>query len=152
METEILRGAKVRVTTTSVRVGDRQTALAGLSDFTFAEADHALNLAPKILLVLGPLLGAALYLITTSFAASAGAGVAVMAVGVWRYRESWLHHVSAKTGDARRITLYRTSRKADALLFHAALAKAKEMREQQREALRRSPCAADAPYTSRHKS
>jgi hypothetical protein len=53
-----------------------------------------------------------------------------MAAGVWLYRDSWLYQVTARLTGGKLITLYRTSRKGDALLFHAALEKAIELRRQ----------------------
>lgn len=128
METEILRGAKVRVTTQTIQAGSRITPVADISDAAFIDADHRLTLTPKILLILGPIAGAAVYLATLSFLYAMIAGVILMAAGAWAYRNSWLYQVTARHTDGKLTTLYRTPRKADALLFHAAIEKALELR------------------------
>jgi hypothetical protein len=45
------------------------------------------------------------------------------------FRDSWLHQVNVRTSDGASRTLFRTSKKGDALLFHAATQKALELRE-----------------------
>jgi len=127
METEILRGAKIRVTTQAASVGGRTTPIADIAEAAFVEGDHRITLTPKILLVAGPIAGAALYLATLSFAIAFFAGVAIMAVGVLIYRRNWLHHVRARLKTGASTTLFRTSKKGDALLFHAAVEKALEL-------------------------
>ena len=122
METEILRGAKIRVTTQAASVGGRTTPIADIAEAAFVEGDHRITLTPKILLVAGPIAGAALYLATLSFAIAFFAGV-----GVLIYRRNWLHHVRARLKTGASTTLYRTSKKGDALLFHAAVEKALEL-------------------------
>ena len=128
METEILRGAKVRVTTQTIQVGGKTTPVADIASAAFIDADHSLTLTPKILLILGPIVGAAIYLATLSFLAAFTTGVLLMAAGAWLYRNSWLYQVTARTKADAHLTLYRTSRKGDALLFHAAVEKALELR------------------------
>ena len=130
METEILRGAKVRVTTQTIQASGRTTPVADISDAAFIDADHRLTLTPKILLILGPIAGAAVYLATLSFLYAMIVGVILMSAGVWLYRDSWLYQVTARRTDGALLTLFRTSRKGDALLFHAALEKALELRGQ----------------------
>ena len=80
METEILRGAKVRVTTQAATIGGKTTPIADIAGASFVEADHRITLVPKILLIAGPIVGAALYLATLSFTIAMIAGVAVMAL------------------------------------------------------------------------
>lgn len=126
-EIEILRGAKVRVTTQTISVGGKTTPVAGITSAAFIDADHQVRLAPKILLILGPIVGAAIYLATLNYLAAFIAGVLIMAAGAWIYRESWLYQVTATT-TAKPTTLYRTPKKGDALLFHAAVEKALELR------------------------
>lgn len=128
-EIEILRGAKVRVTTQTISVGGKTTPVASLTSAAFIDADHQVRLAPKILLILGPIVGAAIYLATLNYLAAFIAGVLIMAAGAWIYRESWLYQVTATT-TAKPTTLYRTPKKGDALLFHAAVEKALELRAQ----------------------
>lgn len=128
-EIEILRGAKVRVTTQTISVGGKTTPVASLTSAAFIDADHQVRLAPKILLILGPIVGAAIYLATLNYLAAFMAGVLIMAAGAWIYRESWLYQVTATT-TAKPTTLYRTPKKGDALLFHAAVEKALELRAQ----------------------
>lgn len=130
-EIEILRGAKVRVTTETAQVGNDLTLIVQIRDIAFVEADHQIKLAPKILLVAGPIIGAAVYLIANSVPYGAAAGLTIMAVGAMLYRDSWLHQVNAHLTDGSSATLYRTSRKGDALLFQAAVARALEMRSAQ---------------------
>ncbi|HOZ28774.1 MAG TPA: DUF6232 family protein [Hyphomonadaceae bacterium] len=128
METEILRGAKVRVTTQTIQTGGKTMPVADIASTAFIEADHSMSLAPKVLLILGPIVGAAVYLATLSFLYAMIAGVIIMAAGVLLYRNSWLHHVTARSPAGATRTLYTTSRKGDALLFHAAVEKALELR------------------------
>ena len=127
METEILRGAKIRVTTQAASVGGKTTPIADIAEAAFVEADHRIALTPRILLVAGPIAGAALYIATLSLAIAFLAGVAIMTVGVLIYRRNWLHHVSARLKTGASTTLFRTSNKGDALLFHAAVEKALEL-------------------------
>jgi hypothetical protein len=61
-EIEILRGAKVRVTTETALVGNGLTPISQIQDVAFVEADHHIKLAPRILLIAGPIVGAAVYL------------------------------------------------------------------------------------------
>ena len=129
METEILRGAKVRVTTQAATIGGKSTSIADIAGASFVEADHRITLVPKILLIAGPIVGAALYLATLSFAIAMIAGVAIMAAGLLIYRRNWLHQVTARLKTGATTTLYRTSRKGDALLLHAAVEKALEMQQ-----------------------
>jgi hypothetical protein len=128
METEILRGAKVRVTTETAQVGDEITSIADIRECVMVEADHSIRLAPKILFVLGPLIGAAIFYFTGWYGRSSAVGLAILAVGAFLLRDSWMHQVNARFADGRSATLYRTSKTGDALLFHAAIAKAKELR------------------------
>ena len=128
METEILRGAKVRVTTQTIQVGGKTMPVADVATAAFVDADHNLTLTPKILLILGPVVGAAIYLATLNFLAAFVTGVLIMAAGAWLYRSSWLYQVTANTNAGVLLTLYRTPRKGDALLFHAAVEKALELR------------------------
>jgi Family of unknown function (DUF6232) len=130
-ETEILRGAKVRVTTETAQVGNGLTPISQVRNIAFVEADHQIKLAPRILLVAGPIIGTVVYLIANSVPYGAAAGLMLMAVGAMLYRDSWLHQVNARLSDGSSTTLYRTSRKGDALLFHAAVEKALEMRSAQ---------------------
>lgn len=130
-EIEILRGAKVRVTTETAQVGNGLTPISQVRDIVFVEADHHIKLAPRILLIAGPIVGAAVYLIANSVPYGAAAGLMIMAVGAMLYRDSWLHQVNARLSDGSSSTLFRTSRKGDALLFHAAVEKALEMRSAQ---------------------
>lgn len=127
-EIEILRGAKVRVTTETAQVGNGLTPISQIRDIAFVEADHHIKLAPRILLIAGPIVGAAIYLIANSVPYGAAAGLVLMAVGAMLYRDSWLHQVNARLSDGSSATLFRTSRKGDALLFHAAVEKALEIR------------------------
>lgn len=129
METEILRGAKIRVTTQAVTTGGRTISISDIASASFIEADHRITLTPKILLVAGPIAGAALYLVTLSFAIAMIAGVAIMAAGLLIYRRNWLHQVTARLKTGTTTTLYRTSRKGDALLLHAGVEKALEMQK-----------------------
>ncbi len=130
METEILRGAKVRVTTQTIQASGKTMPVADIASAAFIDADHRLTLAPKILLILGPIIGAPIYLATLNFLAAFVTGVLIMAAGAWLYRDSWLYQVTVRTHAGALITLYRTSRKGDALLFHAAVEKALELRSQ----------------------
>ncbi len=137
-EIEILRGAKVRITTETIEVEGERTSVAAIADFAMVEADHTIRLLPRVLFVLGPLLASALYFFLGWVTRSAAAGLAIIAVGAFLWRDSWLHQVTARFGDGASTTLYRTSKKGDALLFHAAIQKAKELRElQEAEALAR---------------
>ena len=130
METEILRGAKVRVTTQAIQASGKTTPVADIASSAFVDADHQLSLAPKLLLIIGPIVGAAIYLTTLNFLAAFLTGVLILAAGAWLYRSSWLYRVTAQTNTGAPLTLYRTSKKGDALLFHAAVEKALELRAQ----------------------
>ena len=59
METEILRGANVRITTESARVGTTLTPIAGITDAALTEADHRIRRLPAIFFFAGPILAAA---------------------------------------------------------------------------------------------
>lgn len=129
-EIEILRGAKVRVTTQAVAINGKSTPISEISSAAFIDADHQVRLAPKVLLILGPIVGAAIYLATLNYLAAFVAGVLIMAAGAWVYRQSWLYQVTATT-TGKPTPLYRTPKKGDALLLHAAIEKALELRAQQ---------------------
>ncbi len=128
METEILRGAKVRITTRTAQVGDTLTPIAEIEDIALAEADHGVRRAPAILFLAGPLLAAAIQIVTGQFIPAGLACLAVMAFGAMLLRDSWRHRVNARLKTGRWLTLYRTHRIGDAKLFHAALQKALELR------------------------
>jgi len=128
-EIEILRGAKIRVTTQTITVGARTTPVAGIKSAAYLDADHEMTLTPKILLILGPILGAPVYLITHSFLYAMIAGLTLMLAGLAVYHQSWLYQVTVTT-NAKPTTLYRTPKKGDALLLHAAIEKALELRNQ----------------------
>ena len=130
METEILRGAKIRVTTQTISVGAKATPVAEIKSAAYIDADHQMTLAPKILLILGPVLGAPVYLLTLSFLYAMIAGLTLMLAGLYLYRQTWLYQVTATQQDGKLTTLYRTPKKGDALLFHAAVEKALELRTQ----------------------
>lgn len=130
METEILRGAKIRVTTQTIQVGPRSTAVTDITSAAYIDADHQITLTPKILLILGPILGAAIYLLTLNFLYAMIAGLILMLAGLYLYRQTWLYQVTATGTDGKQTTLYRTPKKGDALLFHAAIEKALELRAQ----------------------
>ena len=130
METEILRGAKIRVTTQTIAVGAKTTQVADITSAAFIDADHEMTLTPKILLILGPILGAAVYLLTLSFLYAMISGLILMLAGLYLYRQTWLYQVATTGADGKLTTLYRTSKKGDALLFHAAVEKALELRTQ----------------------
>lgn len=127
-ETEILRGAKVRITTETIEVDGKRTSVAAIAEAAFVEADHTIRLAPKILFVLGPLAAAALYFFLGWVARSAAVGFAIIAVGAFLWRDSWKHQVAVRLTDGVRETLYTTTKKGDAMLFHAAIEKALELR------------------------
>lgn len=127
-EIEILRGAKIRVTTQTVTVGGKLTPVADIRDAAFVEADHSIKLLPKILFVLGPVTGAALHLLTGQLVIAIIVGLAIMATAAMLLRDSWLHQVNVRLYDGHSLTLYRTGKKGDALLLHAAIEKAIEMR------------------------
>ena len=127
-EIEILRGAKIRVSTETAQVGDSLTPISQIADVAFIEADHRIGLVPRILLIAGPIAGAALYLLANSVLIGAVAGLILMAAGAILYRNSWLHEVTARLHDGATPTLFHASRKGDALLFHAAIQKAIEIR------------------------
>jgi hypothetical protein len=129
-EIEILRGAKVRVTTQAVAINGKSTPISEISSAAFIDADHQVRLAPKVLLILGPIVGAAIYLATLNYLAAFLVGVLIMAAGAWVYRQSWLYQVTATT-TGKPTPLYRTPKKGDALLLHAAIEKALELRAQQ---------------------
>ncbi len=129
-EIEILRGAKVRVTTQTISVGAKMTQVADIKSAAYIDADHQMTLAPKILLILGPILGAAVYLLTLSFLYAMIAGLILMLAGLYLYRQTWLYQVIATAADGKSTTLYRSSKKGDAFLFHAAVEKALELRAQ----------------------
>lgn len=128
METEILRGAKVRVTTETAKVGEDVTPIADIRECVMVEADHTIRLLPKVLFVLGPVIGAAIFYFTGLYGRSSAVGLAILAVGAFLLRDSWMHQVNARLADGRSVTLYRTGKKGDALLFHAAVEKARELR------------------------
>lgn len=128
METEILRGAKVRVTTETAKVGEDVTPIADIRECVMVEADHTIRLLPKVLFVLGPVIGTAIFYFTGLYGRSSAVGLAILAVGAFLLRDSWMHQVNARLADGRSITLYRTGKKGDALLFHAAVEKARELR------------------------
>lgn len=127
-EIEILRGAKVRVTTQAVRVGGRLTPVADTRDAAFVEADHSINLLPKILFVLGPIAGATIHLLTGQLVIAIIVGLAIMATAAMLLRDRWLHRVNIRLYNGQNLTLYRTGKKGDALLLHAAIEKAIELR------------------------
>ncbi|MDP3493295.1 MAG: hypothetical protein Q8R82_09270, partial [Hyphomonadaceae bacterium] len=81
METEILRGAKIRVTTQTIQASGKRTPVADIASAAFIEADHRMSLAPKVLLILGPIVGAPVYLATLSFGYAMLAGLIIMAAG-----------------------------------------------------------------------
>jgi hypothetical protein len=127
-EIEILRGAKIRVTTQTVTVGGKPTPVVDIRDASFVEADHSIKLLPKILFVAGPVAGAAIHLLTGQLAIAIIVGLAIMATAAILLRDSWLHHVNARLYNGHNFTLYRTGKKGDALLLHAAIEKAIELR------------------------
>jgi hypothetical protein len=127
-EIEILRGAKVRVTTQTITVGAKSAQVADVKSAAYIDADHQMTLTPKILLILGPILGAAVYLISLSFLYAMISGLVLMLAGLWFYRQTWLYQVSLTT-TAAPTTIYRTPKKGDALLLHAAIEKALELRD-----------------------
>ncbi len=129
-ETEILRGAKVRVTTQTITVGQKSTAVADITSAAFIDSDHQITLTPKLLLILGPILGAAVYLLTLSFLYAMIAGLILMLAGLYLYRQTWLYQITATQSNGALTTLYRTPKKGDALLFRAAVEKALELRAQ----------------------
>lgn len=129
METEILRGANVRITTESARVGTTLTPIAGITDAALTEADHRIRRLPAIFFFAGPILAAAIQIVTGQFVTAGLACLAVMGVGGVFLRDSWLHQVTARFSTGRSRTLYRTQRLGDAKLFHAALQKALELRQ-----------------------
>jgi hypothetical protein len=127
-EVEILKGAKLRVTTAAVRVGKETTAIDLISEIALVEADHRIKILPICLFVLGPVVGFTLLL---QFGWLARAGLVmllIIAVGAILQRDAWMHQVTARLADGSRTALYRTSRLGDARLFHAAVQKAMEMR------------------------
>ena len=127
-EMEILRGAKVRVTTHRVIVDDDITSIDDIGETAFVEADHRIRFLPLFLFVLGPTVGALFYLTVGWPVRSLLAALGIMALGALVYRNSWLHEVNARLVTGLSTTLYRTRRKGDALLFHAAIGKAMELR------------------------
>lgn len=127
-EIEILRGAKVRVTTQTITVGAKSAQVADIKSAAYIDADHQMTLTPKILLILGPILGAAVYLLTLSFLYTMIAGLTLVLAGLYLYRQTWLYQVTVTTTGAP-TTIYRTPKKGDALLLHAAIEKALELRD-----------------------
>lgn len=128
METEILRGAKVRITTESARVGNTVTPIADMQAVVLVEADHSIKLVPKVLLIAGPVAGVAIDLLFNALAPAILVCLIIMGFGAALLRGSWLHQVRARLPSGRSIALYRTPRISDARLFHAALQKALELR------------------------
>jgi len=126
-EIEILRGAKVRVTTNAVEVDGEVTPVASIVDAVLVEADHRIRFGPMFLFILGPTIGVALYLTAGWAIPSLLAAVGIMALGGLVYRNSWLHEVNARLVSGASINLYRTQRLADARLFHVAVQKAQQM-------------------------
>lgn len=126
-EIEILRGAKIRVTTHTVTVNGEVTPVADIVDAVLVQADHRIRFAPMFLFILGPTVGILFFLTTGWTFRSLLAALAIMALGAFVYRNSWLHEINARLESGASTTLYRTQRLADARLFHAAVEKAKQM-------------------------
>ena len=126
-EIEILRGAKIRVTTHTVEVDGEVAPVAEIVDAVLVEADHRIRFAPMFLFILGPTIGVAFHLTTGWTIRSILAALVVMALGAMLYRDRWFHQVNVRFASGASATIYRTQRKADARLFHAAVETAKQM-------------------------
>lgn len=128
METEILRGAKVRITTETAQVGNDVTPIADIQETVITEADRGIRLLPMVFFITGPLAAAAVQIVFSAFVGALAVCIAVMGVGAVILRNRWQNQVRVRLRTGRSIALYRTTRIADARLFHAALQKAMEMR------------------------
>ena len=128
-EVEILRGAKLRVTTETARVGDELTPIASIREIALVEADPKIRRVPLFLIALGPAAGVFLFLELHWFNRGLVVMLLAIAAGAMLQRDAWMHQVRARLADGRHATLFRTSRLADARLFHAAVAKAMEMQK-----------------------
>jgi hypothetical protein len=129
METEILRGAKVRITTRTAQVENDLTPIADIEDAILTEANHGIRLIPTLVLIAGPIIASAIQILTNQFVIALIACLVVMGFGAVLLRERWLNQVRVRLKSGRSTSIYRTPRIADARLFHAALVKAMELRD-----------------------
>lgn len=127
-EIEILRGPNVRVTNAIAQADGREASIMSIADFALVEANPGIQIVPGAFMVIGPVVG--LFLALEFGQAGPGGLVAILSAigGALLWRESQTHSVTVRLIDARSFTLYRTQRLADARLFHAAIAKAIELR------------------------
>ena len=128
METEILRGANVRITTETAQVGGDVTLIADIREAVLAESDHGIRLLPMVFFIFGPLAAAALQIFFNAFLGALIVCIAIMGIGAVILRNRWQNQVRVRLNTGRSIAIYRTPRIADARLFHAALLKALELR------------------------
>lgn len=129
METEILRGAKVRITTETAQVGNDVTRIADIQETVITEADRGVRLLPMVFFITGPLAAAAVQIVFNAFVGALAVCIAVMGIGAVVLRNRWQNQVRIRLNTGGSIAIYRTPRIADARLFHAALLKAMELRE-----------------------
>lgn len=129
METEILKGPNLRVTTEAAQVGKTRTAIAGLGDLALSEGKSRVGLMPQVMIAFGLIAGLGLVFLQGSIPGGTTVSLMALAGAIVVYRHGLLHQVRARRADGSKITLYRTQRLADARIFHAAILKALELRQ-----------------------